>query len=709
MREKIKDRYNLIAAAFILIGIVILIQLANLQVIHGKKFDEDSQRRLLNERKITASRGGIFDTNGVPIAVNRMGYTIQIVNSDLSDNELNEMLLKLVGIFEKNNDTYNKGFSRYITFNPVAFGSAVKNSKDPVGRITAELGLKEKDTKQLKTAKEVFDYLREKRFRIDKKYTDEQAYKIMTLRYEIIGFSMLNPVILARDVSKETMAEIEERNREFPGVSTDVEPFRKYIDAAAAAHVVGYIRAIDSGEYEELKDKGYSMTDFIGKTGIEKAAEKWLKGKDGERRVEVDIEGRLTAELDRNPATPGNNVILTLDMKLQKIAMESLKRNIERIKNKEGETANAKLNFGDAKAGSVVAIDVNTGEVIVMASYPSYDPAVFLAGPEDRQAQKTITELFADSNSPSVNRAIQGIYAPGSTFKPLVGIAALEEGAVTPTTYINDIGYILIDGMKFTCMEYRHGLGAHGKINLSRALATSCNIYFHEVGMMTGIDKIDKWAKYFGLGEKTGIEIGPGVEASGIRANREFKKTIPGASVWGAADTAQASIGQLYNSFTPLQLANYISTLANGGKRYTPHLIKRVVSPDGKTVYETPISFEEVPVKKETIDAVKAGMIAVTNSEDGTATRIFDGLPFKVAAKTGTAETGNEKKSNNGVFVAYAPADNPKIAIAIVIEQGVYGKFAAPIARDIIAEYFNLNDKNSIGDAIKPDEVAFTR
>ena len=707
MKDKLKDRYNILAIAFILMGAIITAQLVNLQIIHGELYDEESQRRLLNESKIVASRGEIFDTNGIPIAINRTGYIIQIVNADLKDQELNEMLLKLVKIFEKNNDDYYKDFSKFITFNPIEFGSAVKSLENPIARIVSEIGLNEKDASELKTARDVFQYLRKKKFKIDDKYTDEEAYKIMTLRHKIIGFSMLNPVALARDVSEETMAEIEERYREFPGVTTSIEPFRKYIDADVISHVIGYVGAINAEEYEANKEKGYGMNDLIGKTGVERAAEKWLRGKDGERRVEVDTEGRFTQELDGEPAVPGNNVILTIDMNLQKVAAESLERTITDIRERRNGKTSPK-NLGDAFAGAVVAMDVNSGEVLAMASYPGYDPSYYIESAKNKEAQQKIYQWNNDAeNRPLFNRAISATYPPGSTFKPVVGIAGIEEGYITPETKINDVGVKIVEGVQLKCLEYNLSTrwGNHGPIDLEHALATSCNMYFYELGMQMGIEKIDKWVKYFGLGEYTGIDLGG--EAKGTRSNKEFHyKNFD--YQWGSVLTAFSSIGQLYNSYTPLQLANYTSAIANGGKRYTPYVIKKVVSADGKVVMERKPEYEQIPVKKETLDAIKQGMLAVANSTEGTADIVFRDFPYKVAGKTGTAEY-DPNHSNNGVFICFAPAEKPEIAVAVVIERGVFGYYAAEVARDIMTEYFKLNDKDNTGDTLTQDEVVFTR
>jgi len=726
---------------FIMIAaIAIVYKLVDWQIIHGEEYYENSQYKILLNKKIPAARGNIYDRNGVPIAVNRVGYNVNIVNARLDEQELNKMLLELYEIFEKNGDNFNKSFTRYLTFEPFAFGSEARRSTEAFLKWLAENKIEvefkyiqnkgdygngsedsnnsnnnqdtgddeggndntdETDNTKVidfddpKNVRAFFEAVK-KRYKIDEKYTDEETYKIMVMRYEIRNYSSYNPVVLAKDVSVETVAEIEERNHVFKGVSIDNEYIRVYNNADLACHVIGYVRGIDAETYNRLKNEGYGINDIIGKTGIEYSAERELRGTPGYKKVEVDVRRNISRVIEETPAVPGNNVVLTLDMDLQKIAVEVLKRRIEEIRN-----LNVPNNHHDAFAGAVVAIDVNNGEILAMASHPGYDPAIFLAGPEDKEAQQAIIDLNDPAKAhitSEFNRAISGRYAPGSTFKPVVGIAALEEGIITPQTRILDRGYVYYDGMRFTCMEWRHGLGAHGWINFATALATSCNIFFHEVGVMTGIDIIDKWAKSFGLGEKTGIEL-PG-EIEGIRSNKEYKAKIS-PYVWGKADTASSSIGQLYHEYTPLQLANYVATIANGGKKYKPHLIKYITKNDGTIVKETEIEYEQLPVKPETMEAVQQGMLAVANSEDGTAVNVFRDLPYKVGAKTGTAEAYREGESDNGVFICYAPAgpgSTPQIAVAVVIEHGIYGSYAAPIAREIITEYLKLHSPDDYTD-----------
>lgn len=740
MIEKLKDRYIILSVFFVAFGIIMILQLVNLQIIKGEENFEKSQNRLLSDRSIPAPRGNILDRYGVPLATSRQGFSVQIVKTSLKNDDLNEMLLNLTKVLEKNGDDYTRGLAAYLNIDNgnIVYGSALsklENEADKIEKIKKDVGIEYSDFTAA-SIEEVFQYFKGKRmFSISDKYSVEEAYKIMTLRFDLLikGFSPLSPITLATDISRESVAELEERHDDFPGVTTDIMYFRKYNDAQILSHVMGYMRNINLETYKAKKDQGYKINDLIGQSGVELAAEAELRGKSGTRSIEVDMAGRTTKEISEEPPIPGNDVMLTIDTKLQKIALESLERNINWIKSQ----ADGVKNFGDAFAGAAVVLDVNKGEVLAMASYPYYDPAIYLEGAENREAQKLIQEWITDEkNKPMHNRAIQDIYAPGSTYKPLTGIAGLEEGVITKYEKIDDPGKIVIGGWTFTCLEYRMGAPAHGPIALAKALETSCNIYFHRLGDKLGIDKLDKWSKIFGLGEKTGIDIDSGLEAKGTRSNRAFKKETADAinkwikedaekkgqkvdlskleyGEWTPADTAQTAIGQLYNAFTPLQLANYVSTIANGGKKFKPYVVSKVIKYDGSIVTEVKPEFEQVPVKAETIEAVKEGMLAVSEGAEGTAQGLFDdviyeGKKVKVAGKTGTAEIGLPNASSNALYVCYAPADNPKIAVAVVIERGVWGSNAAPVAKDILKEYFKQSDNSGINDSIKTEAVIFT-
>ncbi|MDO8686522.1 MAG: penicillin-binding protein 2 [Clostridiales bacterium] len=702
MLEKFKNRFFILSICFLTFNFVILYTLMDLQVIHGNEYLDKSQHSVLKETYIPAPRGRIMDRNGMPLALNRQGYNVEIVKTTATVQDFDGALLLLAGILEKNGEiycNYPESLSKFLTIEPYSFNKSEKEIKKWQKTI---FGFKEEAVFTDPVA--LFKYLRKDFFKISDVYDDKDAYRIMTLRHEILAhewaFKNLTPLTIAEDVSNLTVAEVEEQHHRIPGITTVSVPIRRYLNADLAANVLGYVRGISSKQLEELKDKGYEVGDIVGQTGVEKSAEDWLRGKEGHVVLEVDTKGRTMEKVSGEPMEPGNDVILTLDLKLQQVALESFARNINLIKNMGG-----KKNFGDANAGAAVVIDIHTGEVLVMVSYPTFDPSIFLEGSDNKEAQKAIMDLFNNDNKdkPAFNRPLSGMYAPGSTFKPLIAIAALEEGIITPQTKIYDSGHVNIGNMDFWCLEYdkKTGYGAHGSLNVVTALAVSCNIFFHQIGYMTTIDKIEKWARYFGLGEYTGIDVDSSNEKRGVLATKEYKKETFN-DIWRPADTAQVSIGQLYNAFTPLQLANYMSTLANGGKRYTPHLIKKVVSSEGDIVFETVPEYQEVPLKEETLTAVKSGMVAVTNSVDGTAVKVFNDFPFKVAGKTGTAETGYESiQSSNALFVAYAPADNPEIAIAVVVEKGVWGAYTAPIAKDIMEAYFRLKvdkDKGLISD-----------
>lgn len=705
MKDKLNNRYLILALGFLAFGFIIIFRLFNLQIVEGERYNADSQKRVLKESDIEAARGKILDRNGVPIAVNRQGFTVQIVKTSIDTAELNAMLLKLSDILEKNSENHIDNLSKYLTFNPISFAGNSEKVIRNWETNSNKLGLDEKNVKTSPT--DLFKYLRDEKFRIDPSLTDEQAYRVMTLRYEILinnwSFVTGGTVTVAKDVSMNTISEIEERHSEFPGVITTVEPVREYINASNVAQVLGYVRPISSTQYDNLKDEGYDNNDLIGWAGVEKTAERYLRGKNGKMSIEVDTSGRLTQKRETVAAIPGDDVYLTIDTNLQKVAMESLARNIELIRNKK--TVNNTNNFGDANAGAAVVLDVNTGAVLTMASYPSYDPSVYLAGSEDKIAQQTIDFLNNhDVNKSQLNRTIQEIYAPGSTFKPLVAISGLEKGVITPqsSTYY-DSGHTNIGGRDLYCLEYPNT--GHGALDLKRALETSCNIYFYMLGRDTGIDTLDYWADYFGLGKKTGIDLPS--EVSGMMSSIALKKELRN-DVWRPADTAQVSIGQFDNAFTPLQMADYIATIANGGKRYKPYVINQVVRYDGSVANVTVPSYTKVPVKQSTIDAIKQGMVAVTQSVDGTAYKSFLGLPFQVAGKTGTAQTSRGiERSPNALFVCYAPADKPQIAIAIVIEKGAWGSNVAPIARDIIDEYFGLKKADAGSSVLKQEGALF--
>ncbi len=704
MKQFFKDRYNILGIVIVLMFVLIVYQLVNIQLIQGENYFNQSQSINLKSRTILAERGNILDRYGVPIATNSSSFSLLLMTTGTTADQLNEILLKLSKILEKNGDSYKNSFSKYLTYNPIEFGSAIAKSEDRIKALRNVTSYPFQGYNQASSAKDVFNYLKDTAFKIDKKYSDEEAYKIMTLRFEIMGYNSLNPVI-AEMISNATVAEVEERIDEFPGAIIDTVPSRKYVDADYAAHLIGYVRTVSENDLIKHADEGYNMNDIIGKSGIELTAEGYLRGTNGYRRIEIDDNGK-TKIISEEAVKPGSDVVLTIDMRLQKAAMDSLEKNIPVIRHRKNSQ-----NHKDAYAGAVVALDVKTGDVLALASYPSYDPSIFLADASDKEAQKAISALYDAKNTTTseYNRATKGIYAPGSTYKPLVGIAGLEEGVINPYEKYFDKGYVQYGDIMLKSIEYRTYKGGLGWVNMIQAIQKSSNPYFYVLGNKVGINNIVKWATKFGLGHKTGIELD---ESTGNISSREFKAKVD-PDPWTETNTAQSAIGQLYNSFTPIQLANYTATIANGGKRLKPHVIKRVIKYDGSIVTETKPEYEILPVKKENMAIIQEGMKAVANSEDpgGTASSAFvDLLPIKVAGKTGTAETGNEANhSSNALFICYAPADNPEIAVAVVVERGVLGAYTAPIACDVLKQYFDIKGVQNEDFTVKRDIVELTR
>lgn len=484
------------------------------------------------------------------------------------------------------------------------------------------------------------------------------------------------PIRIATDADINTLTKIAEHQMELPGVMIEEQPVRDYLLGDVGAHVFGYVREISREELEAWREKGYKMGDIVGKTGVERVYDEYLRGEAGGQQVEVDADGRAVKILPgRRMPIPGYNLKLTLDLDVQKAAVLGLREAMDNIK-KEFPT----------KAAAAVAIDVHTGGILAMASEPSFDPNIF--------TKETIPpDIWTSINDtvwqPQLNRVIRGVYPPGSTFKMVTATAGLETGTVKPEDTIVDRGvYWRVEPKK--CWK----AGGHGVVNLTRAIAVSCNVYFYDLGYRCGIDAINKYAALYGLGQATGVDLYP-LEATGLLATPEWKLEnyrllgLSKAEPWQPGETLSAAIGQGFSAFTPLQMANYIATLANGGTRYRPYLASEIISPAGE-VEQTiePQVAERLNLDPKTVDAVRKGMHLVTQGE-GTAAYYFQKFPVSVAGKTGTAQ--NSQGADHGWFVAFAPYEDPEIAVAVLVEQGGHGGSAAvPVAQRILEAYFGL-------------------
>ena len=502
---------------------------------------------------------------------------------------------------------------------------------------------------------------------------------------------------IAKDIPREAVAELSENSDEFPGISISVQPVREYKEGTLASHILGYASKINDTEYKENKDK-YDQNDIIGKTGIEYIFEKYLRGQKGIKQIDMAVDGTITAESIAKEAIAGSDVILTLDSNLQKIVEQELKSNIEKIKSG---------GFGkiyDAKGGSCVVMNVKTGEVLAMASYPDYNPQSFADGIGIAEWNS-----YRDNElHPLINRCIESPYEPGSIFKMVTAIAGLESGNVTLTERINDTGvYTKYKNFQPKCWYYTDYHVGHGPLNVIGAIQKSCNYFFYETADRMGIDVLSKYAKYFGLGVKTGIEL-PN-EAMGTVASKEYAKSI--GATWNPGDTINAAIGQGYNRFTSLQMAKYVSMIANGGNSIDVSIIKSIQRSDGTQVSKEEIdsfvnerlgitsddSNDDITINSQYLNAVKEGMNSVTSGEAGTAYARFKNFDIEVGGKTGSAEAGKDKNGRdivNAWFAAFAPYDNPEIAVVVMVENGGHGNYTAEAVRNIMAEYFGMNTQN---------------
>ena len=478
------------------------------------------------------------------------------------------------------------------------------------------------------------------------------------------------PIRIATDVPMDVVTNIEEHSHELPGISIDVEPLRYYPYNTMASQLFGYVGEVSEEELAEIKQENPNTLvgagTILGRSGLESMYDDVLRGVDGGKQLEVDATGRPVEAVERKNTIPGSDIHLTIDVNLQKAAEEAVRNQIDQLR----------AQGIPAQGAAVVALDPNTGAVLAMVSSPEFNPNWFSQGITTAHWN----QLNNDKNHPFDNKVISGEYPPGSPFKIVTGVAALDLKKVTPEEQIFDSG-------RHWLIDKRNAEGeALGWLDFNTALAKSDNVYFYEMGNRVGIENIDKYAKYFGLGEKTGIKLYG--EAAGNLASPEYKRKVFDQD-WYLGETFDAAIGQSFTLVTPIQMAVLLSQVANGGIRYQPYVVSRVDNKDG-TPAEIfgPKKLGVLPVPKNVMDLVRNGLRDVT-AEGGTAGDIFKGFPISVAGKTGTAE--NAHGQDHGWFVAYAPYDKPRIVVVALVEQGSFGAGSAgPIVRDILAAFFNV-------------------
>jgi len=677
-KEKAKNdriRYNILTILVYIVGIVLLAQLFNLQIVHGEEYRETSNTKLTRESVLKADRGSIKDSSGTMLASVDAQYSIVLYKTKVNNETLNTTILKLLNILSTNGDSYVDNF--LIDVNPYRFKLEEEESQ--------KKWKKANNIDEDATAEEAFNYFKNK-YDIASDNV-EDIRKILAIRYEISykGYSSTKSIEIASNISRQSLEQIKERNAEFSGVEVVETPVRVYPQKTTASHILGRIGRIESSELEGNEDI-YNQNDIIGKSGIEYVFEKYLKGTDGVKQIDMNVDGTITDEYVSKEAVSGSDVILTIDSKLQAVTEQALADNINKIANHGFSQEN-----NPADAGAAVVLNVKTGEVIAMASYPDYDPSAFVNGIDTN----TWNYYINGDTKPLENKAISAMYSPGSTYKMVTALAGLETGTITPKTKINDTGVFRKYNSSWKCWN-RHG---HGYLNVSQAIEHSCNYFFYDLGDRLGIDNLAKYSYYLGLGHKTGIELKG--EIDGVLASNEIAKQEN--RVWNPGETISAAIGQSYNTFTPLQMAKYVAMIANRGKNLDVTIVKSIINPDGSEVsrdeYESYVNeklglqqenVEEMNFKEENIEAILEGMRGVTSESGGTAYSTFRNFNIEVGGKTGSAQTGVQGKTN-AWFVGFAPFDDPEIAIVVFVRNGGHGSYTAEVARDIIAQHFGMN------------------
>ena len=589
----------MLSLGFVLVMLfVLLLRFIYLQVIKHEYFQTLAESNRIAVVPVVPNRGLILDRNGVVLARNYSGYTLEIASRK------------------------------------------VANLEQTINDLSTIVDIQPKDRKRFKKLLE-----------------DSRNFDTLPIRNRL---------------SDEEVARFAAQSYRFPGVEIKARLFREYPYGEGTSHLIGYIGRINDKDVEQLEEdetaSNYLGSDYIGKTGIEQSYEKDLHGTTGFEQVEVDASGRAVRSLSRTAPLSGNNLMLTLDAKLQEIAEQA---------------------FGNYR-GALVAIDPNNGDILAFVSKPGYDPNLFIDGIDSENWD----ELNNSPDVPLNNRALRGQYPPGSTIKPFMALAGLYYGR-SPSYTINDPGYYTLPGNRHQYRDWKKG--GHGRVDMFKSIVISCDTYYYGLANEIGIDKIHDYLAQFGFGKKTGVDMEG--EVAGLLPSQEWKMKRHN-QIWYPGDTVSAGIGQGYNLVTPLQLASATATLANNGIAYKPHFVKHVQHPTGDTPEPAPLPTLDLHIKPENVDLVKRAMEAVTQP-GGTAAGASAGAPYRMAGKTGTAQVigmkQGEKYEANKVseynrdhawFISFAPVEKPSIALAVLVENGGHGgATAAPIARKVLDYY----------------------
>ena len=670
--RRLKLRTNLLIALFctVLLGFVAV--LYQTQVVNGDSYRSSSNYRSPQRQTVDSVRGELLDRYGRVLVTNEVGYNVELDTTAMGGRR-NEILTRLLELCREEDVTWSDSLpisqtAPWVFTTNTPFSYQTKNEDgemEPIstwlGRLAKTYGWVEDPLEDTLPAGDLLAAMCRTFGLIEEgESPSREDRELAGVLYEL--YLRANDInrsgyVFARGVDISFISRVKENRLD--GVKINTVTARRY-NTAYAAHVLGRVAAIDPDELPAYLELGYPMNAYVGKEGVEQAFEPYLHGVSGVRLIEKDENGNISSQEWQTEPEPGDNVALTLDLSLQATVEDLL--------------ADYAATLDGSSGMAAVAVDMSGG-VLAMASYPTYDLSTYA---------EHIAELSADAEGrPLLNRATMGLYAPGSTFKPLTAVAALSEGIITTRDTVDCTGlYYFYPDVHPPCWIWNSVGGMHGLENVTKAITDSCNIFFYDVGRRLGITALGNYAAQFGLGEYTGIEI---AEYEGFMAGPETSEYF--GQPWYGGATMYAAIGQEYNQFTPLQIANYVATLVNGGSHYQVHLLKEVKSSDySQVVYEQePVLLNSIDIAPEDLAAVKLGMYNL--AQTASMARYFSSLPVKVGCKTGTAQVAT--KTANAVFVCFAPYDDPQIAICLVAEQGADGGSLARVASGILAQYFS--------------------